>query len=148
LSGGVQLNGDLQWALAGEKHVVQLGPAQLAALPTGTHAPRTSFSHTPPPPPPIRAAGLWAGWWSWCMGTPPRPVRAAREYGEGRLWQDGRAPVRPIACRSLYRSAKAVWSHEFSFACLFVRPRTTRTGWTSLSANEVGSLACVLLFVV
>jgi hypothetical protein len=41
---------------------------------------------SPPLPPPqsgLPGAGFWAGWWPWCINTPPRPVRAAPEDGGG-----------------------------------------------------------------
>jgi hypothetical protein len=31
----------------------------------------------------LPGAGFWAGWWPWCINTPPRPVRAAPEDGGG-----------------------------------------------------------------
>jgi hypothetical protein len=60
--------------------------------PAATGAAALGLRFRSPPPSPIRFAGFWAGWWPWCISTPPRPVREAREDGGG-----GRQPRRLTA---------------------------------------------------
>jgi hypothetical protein len=49
-----------------------------------------SISVTPPTP--IRFGWFWAGRLPWCIGTPPRPVRAAREDGGGEATEGVNGP--------------------------------------------------------
>jgi hypothetical protein len=57
---------------------------------TSKRSAQASISLTPPTP--IRFGWFWAGRLPWCIGTPPRPVRAAREDGGGEATEGVNGP--------------------------------------------------------